>query len=95
MTRTGRFLRGLSVGYTSQVLTTLVGLWLTTFLLSRLGQVDYGLWLVATQVLSYLLLLDLGIVALLPRETAFATGGRCGASRSASATRNGRGEPSS
>jgi O-antigen/teichoic acid export membrane protein len=79
LTRTGRFLRGLSVGYTSQVLTTLVGLWLTTFLLGRLGQVDYGLWLVATQVLSYLLLLDLGIVALLPRETAFATG-RAGSS---------------
>ena len=62
MTRTGRFLRGLGVGYASQVLTTLVGLWLTTFLLAQLGQSDYGLWLVATQVLSYLLLLDLRVL---------------------------------
>ena len=34
----------------------------------------YGLWLVGTQVIAYLLLMDLGIVALLPRETAYVTG---------------------
>ena len=47
MTRTRRILHGLAVGYASQVLMTVVGLWLTTFLLARLGQVDYGLWLIA------------------------------------------------
>lgn len=74
MTRTRRFLGGLLFGYMNQALVTLVGLWLTAFLLGRLGQADYGLWLVATRILSYLLLLDFGVVALLPREVAFATG---------------------
>jgi O-antigen/teichoic acid export membrane protein len=67
-------LGGLAFGYGNQLLVTLVGLWLTAFLLLRLGQQDYGLWLVGTRILAYLMLLDLGVVALLPRETAFATG---------------------
>jgi len=55
-------------------LTTLVGLWLVRFLLEHLGQTEYGLWLIAGQILGYLSLLDLGVVALLPREAAYATG---------------------
>ncbi|MGD2135485.1 MAG: oligosaccharide flippase family protein, partial [Gemmatimonadales bacterium] len=86
MTRTRRFLGGLAFGYANQALVTLVGLWLTAFLLTRLGQADYGLWLVGTRILGYLMLLDLGIVALLPRETAFATG-RAGGSVDAQALR--------
>ncbi|MBI4503069.1 MAG: oligosaccharide flippase family protein [Gemmatimonadetes bacterium] len=82
MTRTQRFLGGLTLGYANQALVTLVGLWLTAFLLRTLGQRDYGLWLVATQILGYLLLADLGVVAMLPRETAYATG-RAGGSREA------------
>lgn len=74
MTRTRRFLRGVGAGYLNQALVTLVGLWLVRFLLFRLGQHDYGLWLVAGQLLGYLALLDLGVVALLPREAAYATG---------------------
>jgi O-antigen/teichoic acid export membrane protein len=74
MSRTNRFLSGIGFGYASQVLTTLVAFWLTPFLLRRIGQHDYGLWLVGTQLLFYLALLDLGVVALLPRETAYATG---------------------
>jgi len=79
MTRTRRFLGGLAFGYANQAMVILVGLWLTAFLLARLGQADYGLWLVGTRILGYLLLLDVGIVALLPRETAFATGRAGGA----------------
>jgi len=52
----------------------LTGLWMTPFLLHRIGQHDYGLWLVGLQVLTYLTLIDFGVVALLPRETAYATG---------------------
>ncbi len=52
----------------------LVGLWLTPFLLRRVGQHDYGLWLVGAQLLAYLSLMDFGIVALLPRATAYAKG---------------------
>ncbi len=74
MSRTDRLLGGLGFGYFNQALVTLVGLWLTAFLLQRLGQSDYGLWLVGTRILGYLALLDLGVVALLPREAAFATG---------------------
>jgi len=74
VTRTRRFLGGLGVGYASQFALALVGLWVTRFLLGRLGQHEYGLWLVATQLLAYLMLTDLGIVALLPREVAYATG---------------------
>jgi len=43
-----------------------------TFLLHRIGQHDYGLWLVGAQLLGYLGLMDFGIVALLPRATASA-----------------------
>ena len=74
MTRTHRFLGGLSLGYFYLGLVTVVGLWLTPFLLGRIGQHDLGLWLITTQILGYLMLLDLGVVALAPRETAFATG---------------------
>lgn len=74
MSRTRKFIGGVAFGYATQVLTTAVGLWLTPFLLGRVGQHDFGLWLVGTQVIAYLALMDFGIIALLPRETAFATG---------------------
>ena len=72
--RTRRFLDGVWLGYANQMLMMLGGLWLTPFLLHRIGQHDYGLWLVGSQILMYLTLLDIGVVALLPRETAYATG---------------------
>jgi len=74
VTRTRRFLGGVSLGYLSLGLATVVGLWLTPFLLGRIGTHDYGLWLITTQILGYLMLMDLGVVALAPRETAYATG---------------------
>jgi O-antigen/teichoic acid export membrane protein len=74
VSRTRRFLAGLSVGYLNQGVVMLAALWLTPFLLIRLGTHEYGLWLLATQLLAYLALLDLGIVALLPREIAYARG---------------------
>lgn len=72
--RTGRFIRGLSFGYVNTGLTLLLGLWLTPFLLHRLGDGQYGKWLMIGQAILYLGLTDLGIVALLSRETAFAVG---------------------
>jgi O-antigen/teichoic acid export membrane protein len=74
MSRTTRFLGGISFGYAHQIAVTVVGLWLTPFFLRRLGAHDYGLWLTATQIVAYLMLLDFGVLALLPRETAYATG---------------------
>ena len=74
MSRTQRFLTGFVTGYAHLILATIAGLWLTPFFLRHLGQSTYGLWLVGTQIIAYLLLMDLGIVALLPRETAYVTG---------------------
>ena len=72
--RSGRIAGGLSVGYLNTAVITLVGLWLTPFLLRHLDQHNYGLWLLTAQTLFYLGLTDLGIVALLPREVAFVAG---------------------
>jgi O-antigen/teichoic acid export membrane protein len=74
MSRSKNFLSGVSFGYASQIVMMVAGLWLTPFLLQRIGHHDYGLWLVGIQILFYLGLMDFGVVALLPRETAYATG---------------------
>lgn len=74
MSRTNRYLKGLAGNYISQGIILLAGLWLTRFLLSRLGQDEYGRWLVVLQVLTTLELTDLGVMAVLPREVAFRTG---------------------
>jgi O-antigen/teichoic acid export membrane protein len=74
MTRTQRFMGGFVSAYAHLVVATIAGLWLTPYFLRHLGQETYGLWLVGTQVIGYLLLMDLGIVSLLPRETAYLTG---------------------
>src|SRR5580700_10409781 len=74
MSRTNRFLGGLVMTYGYQGLLMLVGFWLMPFYLGRIGQHDYGLWLVGTQLLTYLSLTDFGVVDLLPLEVAYATG---------------------
>ncbi len=73
-TRTSRFASGVALGAANQVLAMLVGLWLTRFALDLVGQSAYGLWLVGLQVMAYVALTDLGVVAVLPRQTAFAFG---------------------
>ena len=47
MSRTRRILDSSTVGYVHQAVVILVGLWLTPFLLHKVGQREYGLWLVA------------------------------------------------
>jgi O-antigen/teichoic acid export membrane protein len=78
MSRTRRILGAAGVGYVHQAAVILVGLWLTPFLLARIGQHDLGLWLVTGQLLGYLALMDLGVLAILPREVAFASGHTAG-----------------
>lgn len=73
MSRARQFLGGVLAGYFNQALVLVVTLWLTPFLLGRLGQEDYGFWLLATQIVSYVGILDLGVIALVPREVAFTT----------------------
>jgi O-antigen/teichoic acid export membrane protein len=74
MSRSRRFLGGLIPTYVYQAAIMVTGIWLTPFFLSSLGQRDYGLWIVGTQLLLYLTLTDFGVVALLPVEAAAATG---------------------
>lgn len=81
LSRTQRLLGGLIMTYGYQGLLMLSGFLLTPFYLGRIGQHDYGLWLVGTQLLNYLSLTDFGVVALLPLETAYATGRAGGAEK--------------
>ncbi|HUI78994.1 MAG TPA: oligosaccharide flippase family protein [Bryobacteraceae bacterium] len=74
MSRSKRFANSVVFAYAYQALLMVTGLWLTPFLLRHLGQHDYGLWLMGLQVLSYLMLTDFGIIGLLPRSVAYATG---------------------
>lgn len=74
MSRTTRLVGGLRYGYLNQAVLILAGLFLTPFYLRHLGQERYGLWLIASQVLAYLALTDLGVVGLLPREAGAAIG---------------------
>jgi O-antigen/teichoic acid export membrane protein len=74
MTRTARVFGGVGLGQAHLAVVTVVGLWLTPFLLTRVGQHEYGLWLLGLQLVGYLQLLDFGVVGLLPRETAYARG---------------------
>ncbi len=72
--RTRQFFGGMLLSYSYQAMLVITGLWLTPFFLRSIGQHDYGLWLVGTQLLTYLTLTDFGVVALLPLETAYVTG---------------------
>lgn len=81
--RLGRFVAGLGFGYLHTLTALVVGVFLTPYLLARLGGHDYGLWLLGGQVVAYLALMDIGIVALVPREVAFAVGQGQGADSAA------------
>ena len=70
MARSKRFTHGVVLGFSGQLITMLAGLWLSPFLLHHLGAAGYGFWIVGQQLLVYLTLMDLGVVALLPREIA-------------------------
>jgi O-antigen/teichoic acid export membrane protein len=74
MSRSRRFLSGAAFSYLYQACVAVVGIWLTPFYLRVLGAHDYGIWLVGLQVLGILLLCDLGVIAVLPRDVAHANG---------------------
>lgn len=74
MARSRHFSHSVLLAYISQSVVMCTGLWLTPFLLRELGTVQYGIWIVAQQIFTYISLLDLGVVALLPREIAYVAG---------------------
>jgi O-antigen/teichoic acid export membrane protein len=74
MSRSRSFLGGALFAYVYQGSLMLLGLWLTPFYIHTLGERDYGIWLVALQVLNFLLLCDFGIIVVTPRDVANASG---------------------
>ena len=74
MARSRSFAHSVALGIFGQAITMLAGLWLSPFLLHHIGTSGYGLWIVGQQLLVYLTLMDFGVVALLPRETAYVRG---------------------
>jgi O-antigen/teichoic acid export membrane protein len=74
MSRTRSFFNGAIFAYLYQACAMVIGLWLTPFYIRTLGTHDYGIWLVGLQVLTFMLLCDFGIMAVLPRDIAQANG---------------------
>lgn len=74
MSRTRSFFNGALFAYLYQACMLAIGLWLTPFYIRTLGQQDYGVWLVGLQVLTFLLLCDFGIIAVVPRDIAQLSG---------------------
>src|SRR6266702_3598346 len=57
------YLKGLATGSTATVATIVVGLWLTPFTLKFLDREEYAIFALASDLLMWLGLLDLGITA--------------------------------
>ena len=74
MSRTRSFFNGAVFAYLYQGCVMAIGLWLTPFYIRTLGTNDYGIWRVGLLVLTFLLLCDFGILAVLPRDVANAHG---------------------
>ena len=74
MTRSRRVIGAVKASYVYQALVLVAGLWLTPFLITHLGDRDYGLWIAGTQIVAWLSVMDLGVVSLVPREAAYAIG---------------------
>lgn len=63
MSRTRNYIKGLGTGYVATIATILVGLWLTPFTLRFLDREEYAIFALASDLLMWLGLLDLGITA--------------------------------
>ena len=74
MSRTTRLLSGAVVGYLNQAVAILVGLWLPAFMLHHIGREAYGSWVIVAKAMGVLALLDIGVVAIFPRDLAIAVG---------------------
>jgi O-antigen/teichoic acid export membrane protein len=64
-------------------LTTLVNFWWTPFLLRHFSQKDFGLWTTGVPIITYVGLLDFGVISVLQRDVAFALGAAGGDFRKA------------
>jgi O-antigen/teichoic acid export membrane protein len=74
MSRTRNYLKGLTTGYAATFATVAVGLWLTPFTLRFLDREEYAIFALASDLLMWLGLLDLGITAGLNAQAAQLSG---------------------
>ncbi len=74
MSRTRNYIKGLTTGYAATFATIAVGLWLTPFTLRFLDREEYAIFALASDLLMWLGLLDLGITAGLNVQAAQLTG---------------------
>lgn len=74
MSRTRNYVKGLATGYVATIATILVGLWLTPFTLRFLDREEYAVFALASDLLMWLGLLDLGITAGLSVQAAQLSG---------------------
>jgi O-antigen/teichoic acid export membrane protein len=81
MSRTKRIVKGFAYGLGSQFLMLFVGLFLTPILLRWIGDQPYSQWLMVSQGLTLLALLDFGFTSLIPREIANASGDKSNPSK--------------
>lgn len=72
--RARRFFQGVVLGYFSHIIVISSGIFLTRFWVKELGDHQLGLWLIATQIIAYTSVLDLGLSSLLAREIAAVSG---------------------
>lgn len=73
-TRTRNYLTGLGSGYVASIVTILTGLFLTPFTLSFLDREEYAIFIIASDLLIWLGLIDLGITGGLAVQAAQLTG---------------------
>lgn len=59
--RTHRYLQGVTSGLLAKLLPVAVGFWLTPFILGRVGREGFGLYALASSVIAWLALLDVGL----------------------------------
>ena len=74
MSRTRNYVKGLTSGYAATIATIVVGLWLTPFTLRFLDREEYAVFALASDLLMWLGLLDLGITAGLNAQAAQLSG---------------------
>jgi len=74
ISRSRRYFAGLATGYTVTMLTMVIGLWLTPFTLKFLTREEFAIFTLASDVILWLSLVDLGIASSLKVQAAQMTG---------------------
>jgi O-antigen/teichoic acid export membrane protein len=74
MSRRVRLIWAASLGWAYQLLALFVGLWMTKYLVGRLGDATMGWWTHALVMIGYITVVDFGLSAFMPRDIAKESG---------------------